>query len=139
VLSLLFLPVPAPRLTQAHSRPGTGHCPQNRYAISILDAIGLQRLVYAWPVLKYFDREFENAALDRWLVLALLEGADAPLVCERDRHGRFRVFRCTNPFMQEEVPEERENFKYLLDLLRDHTGKASKHLVYGIVNDAGRY
>ena len=90
------------------------------YAVSILDAIGLQRLVHAWPVLKYFDRQFEDAALDRWLVLALLDGADAPLVCERDRHDRVRVFRRTKPSMQEEVPEEGENFKLLLDLLGDH-------------------
>lgn len=89
------------------------------YAVSILDAIGLQRLVYAWPALKYFDREFENAALDRWLVLVLLDGADAPLVCEQDSRDRLHVFRRTNPLVQEEVPEEGDNFLYLLDLLRD--------------------
>lgn len=90
------------------------------YAVSVLEAVGLQRVVHAWPVLKYFDNQSENAALDNWFVLALLQGVDAPLLCEQDPDDRLRVCRRSKPEADEKVPEDGATFTFLLDLLRDH-------------------
>lgn len=90
---------------------------KSELAATLLDAVGLERMVTAWPNLLYFDRHDENAAIDGWLLLGLMKGPDAPLVSERDDDGRIIVSARANKAIWVTIPEFGSGFHDMLDLL----------------------
>ncbi len=91
---------------------------QRDLAESIFDAVGLERVVDAWPRLKYFDRDRPDAGLDGWLVRSLLAGSDSLLVCEQRADDHLYVYVGTRPAVSIRLPEEGKGFFGLMSLLR---------------------
>lgn len=94
-------------------------------ARTILDAVGLSRLVAALPNLKYFDRNSASAATDGWLVRSLLEDPAPPLRCKLAQQanapemGEPCFYRPREPNIAYPLFSDGPGHRDLLDLLRD--------------------
>ncbi|MCI0623352.1 MAG: hypothetical protein L0387_17120 [Acidobacteria bacterium] len=87
-------------------------------ARSVIEAVGIHRLVEALPRLKYFEPRDKHAALDTWLIEALLKGKNAPLVCHESEKGQFYFCLSGRDDVKEFLPEEGESLPDLIELLR---------------------
>lgn len=87
-------------------------------AESILEIIGLNRLVEAFPHLMYFNRQSENAPLDFWFLEALLVGDHAPLICQETENDWFQFCTSDSEAIQELLPKEGMGLSYIIAWVR---------------------